>query len=274
MAAITPSAGYPRAARALLLLVTLCTTGSFFAGCDQYNSQPRQIDGLKADLDEARRRISHLQTSLSAKDAELAASTKTLETASGGVADLEKALSERSAQLQTAQAELDKLKKNEALAFFEIASTQGQGSVGLAVARYQKFVNDYPKSPLVTHANNAITQLTVLQQESTPPVAATSTSRAIAKIDPTASTRDFVKKFDQGYMTLQEIAPFLRKKTMAQVIALCGRPNQSYNEGTEIGYADRAINPVTGGRGILIVSFDAGTVATLRVEYGGRKITP
>src|SRR5687767_5559829 len=56
MAAITPSAGYPRAARALLLLVTLCTTGSFFAGCDQYNSQPRQIDGLKADLDEARRR--------------------------------------------------------------------------------------------------------------------------------------------------------------------------------------------------------------------------
>jgi hypothetical protein len=46
----------------------------------------------------------------------------------------------------------------------------------------------------------------------------------------------------------------------------CGR--------TEIGYAGRAINPATGTRGVLIVFFEEGFVATLRVEYVGRKFTP
>lgn len=273
MAAFISTAGYWRAARAISLAVSLGAVGLLSTGCDQNSSQPRQIDGLKADLDEARRRITVLQNSLAAKDAELAVNTQALEAAKTGVGELEKTLGERSAQLKAVQTELDSLKKKDASVFGEIAATQGQGSTGLAIARYQKFINDFPKSPLVAHANNAIAQLSALQQDA-PPVAATSTSRALAKIDPTKSTKDFVKNFNEGYMTLQELAPYLRKKTMAQVIALCGRPNQSYNEGTEIGYADRAINPVTGARGMLVVSFEGGTVATLRVEYGGRKMTP
>jgi hypothetical protein len=273
MAAITPTAGCWRAARAFLILASVSMAGSLFTGCDQNASQPQQLDGLKADLDETRRRITHLQNSLAAKDAELAVNTQALETAKNGVGELEKTLNERTTELRAVQTELDGLKKKDASVFAEIAATQGQGSTGLAVARYQKFITDFPKSPLVMHANNAIEQLNSVQQDS-PPVAATSTSRALAKVDPAKSTRDFVKRFNEGYMTLPEIAPFLRKKSLAQVIALCGRPNQSYNEGTEIGYSDRAINPVTGSRGILVVSFEGGAVATLRVEYGGRKMTP
>jgi hypothetical protein len=271
MAAFNSTAGYRHAARAFLLLAYF-GAGLLFTGCDQTASQPRQMDSLKADLDEARRRIAHLQNSLAAKDAELAVNTQAFETAKNGVGDMEKALSDRTTELRTVQTELDALKKKDALVFAEIAATQGQGSLGLAIARYQKFINDYPKSPLVAHANNAIAQLSSLQEP--PPAAATSSSRTLAKVDPAKSSKDFVKSFNEGYMTLQDLAPHLRKKTVAQVVALCGRPNQSYNEGSELGYADRAINPLTGSRGMLIVGFEGGTVATLRVEYGGRKITP
>ena len=272
MDAPTSTAGCRRASRTFLLVASLAISGPLLTSCDQNSGEnPRQAEGLRADVDESKRRISALQNSLSAKDAELLVSTQALETARNGVTDLEQALKERSAQLKEAQTELDTLKKKDAFVFAEILNTQNQGSTSLAIARFQKFTTDFPKSPLVLHANYAISQLKGVQEE---PATATATSRVIAKVDPSKRDKEFVKSFNEGYMTLQELAPFLKKKTLAQVIALCGRPNQSYNEGTEIGYADRAINPVTGARGILIVSFDAGVVATLRVEYGGRKMTP
>jgi hypothetical protein len=267
MAAFAPTAVCHRAPRAALVLASLVICLPLLTSCDQHGGElPRQIDGMKADLEESKRRIDHLQKSLAAKDSELAVNTQALDTANKGVTDLEQALNERNAQLRAAKIELDELKKKDAFAFGEIAATQGQGSVGLAVARYQKFITDFPKSPLVAHANNAITQLTTQEQESTP--------RTVARTDPAKREKDFARSFNEGYMTLQELAPFLKKKSLAQVLALCGRPNQTYNEGREIGYADRAINPTTGSRGMLIVSFEDGTVSTLRVEYGGRKFAP
>ena len=178
---------------------------------------------------------------------------------------MQTALNERNTQLRAAKAELEELKKKDAFAFAEIAATQQQGSNALAVTRYQKFIAEYPKSPLVAHANNAIAQLTEVQKE---------VRRQIEQMDPAKREKDFSKAFNEGYMTLQELAPHLKKKTLPQVLALLGRPNQTYNEGTEIGYADRAVNPATGSRGMLIVSFEAGTVAALRVEYAGKKMTP
>jgi hypothetical protein len=266
MAAPAPIALCRRALCAILWMAVCTVAGLLVAGCDRDGGEhPRQVEGLKADLDEARRKVSHLQNSLATKDAELAANTQALETVRGGMADLEKVVDERNAQLRAAKLELEGLKKKDVLAFGEIAATQGDGSNALAVARYKKFIIDYPKSPLVLHANNAIAQLTEVQRE---------VHRQTELLDPAKKEKDFAKNFNDGYMTLQELAPYLKKKSVAQVVALIGRPNQTFNEGNEFGYADKAISPATGTRGMLIVSFESGIVATLRVEYAGKKFTP
>ncbi len=252
------------ALHATLWIVACTLAGPLLTGCDRESGEhPRQLEGIRADLDEARRKVSHLQNSLATKDAELAANTQALEAARGGMSDLEKVVDERNAQLRAAKVELEGLKKKDILAFGEIAATQGDGSNALAVARYKKFIIDYPKSPLVLHANNAIAQLTEVQRE---------VHRQTELVDPAKKEKDFARNFSEGYMTLQELAPYLKKKTVAQVVGLIGRPNQTFNEGNEFGYPDRAISPATGTRGMLIVSFESGVVATLRVEYARKEV--
>ena len=63
-------------------------------------------------------------------------------------------------------------------------------------------------------------------------------------------------------------------KTPAQVVTLLGRPDQSFNDGTEIGYTDKAFDPAANRKGMLIIGFEDGAVTTLRVGYTGRKMTP
>jgi hypothetical protein len=248
------------------LLAPFFLAVGFLTGCGPEGSDNlKQVEVLRADLDESKRRLSHVQNSLAAKDAELAVTTATLETAKTGMADLQLALEERNGQLRTAKAELEALKKNEAFAFAEIAALHQTGQNAQAVARYQKFINDYPRSPLAGSAAGAITQLTEVQQE---------VRKQIQQMDPKRKEKDFSKAFDEGYMTLQELAPHLKKKSLTQVLAMLGKPNQTYNDNTELGYSERAINPATGTRGMLIIGFEGGVVASLRVEYGGRKITP
>jgi hypothetical protein len=58
------------------------------------------------------------------------------------------------------------------------------------------------------------------------------------------------------------------------VLALLGPPNRVFGEGTEIGYVDKAIDPVTGKRGTFIIAFEFDVVANLRVEYAGRRMVP
>ena len=247
-------------------LAPLLLTVGFLTGCDPEGGEHRrQFEALRADLDESKRRLSHVQNSLAAKDAELAVTTTTLETAKTGMADLELALEERNGQLRAAKVELEELKKSEVFVFAEIAALQQQGQNSLAVARYQKFITDYPKSPLAGNAAGAIRQLTEVQQE---------VRKQIQQMDPNRREKDFSKTFNEGYMTLQELAPHLKKKTLSQVLSMLGKPSQTYNDNTELGYSERAINPATGTRGMLIVAFEGGVVSTLRVEYGGRKITP
>ncbi len=262
MAEPAPTVVRRRAIHALLILLL----PGFFTACNQESGDPsRQIESLKADLDEAKRRAGHLQNSLAAKDAELATLTTASETAKTHLAEKEQALTERDKQLRTTQAELEALKKRDAFVFADIAAGHQGGHTTIARARYEKFAVDYPNSPLVPAANQAIAQLSEAPRE---------VQRQLNLIDPKRKDREFRKTFDEGYMTLQQLAPLLKKRSIAQVLALLGKPNQTFNSGTELGYADRAINPATGTRGMLVVSFDEGAVATLRVEYAGRKMTP
>jgi hypothetical protein len=245
----------------LIVLAVFFTSGCEREGVDQ----KRQVDGLKSDLEETKRRLGYVQNNLASKDAELADSVAALEKAKGTIADLELSLKERGAQSAAIKAELDEFKKRDALVFADIAAIQQQGSNYVAIARYQKFIADYPKSPLVGPANAAIAQLNAAQSE---------VRRQIQQLNPEAREKDFAKTFNEGYMTLQELAPVLKKKTLPQVLSLLGRPNQTFNENTEIGYADRAVNPATGSRGMLIITFESNAVSALRVEYSGRKMTP
>ncbi len=266
MAALAPSPVCRRFRRATL--VSLLIAGSLLSGCHEEDlDHARQVESLKTDLDESKRRLNHMHKSLSAKDDELLLTRTTLETTQTRLVEKEQAFAERDAALHTAQEELDALKKNEAFVFAEIRALQRQGQTTVAVTRYQKFIKDFPKSPLVGCVASALGEMTAVPREvKVAPPAATP--------DPKRRERDLLKNFNEGYMTLQELAPVLKKKSLTDVLTLLGRPNQTFNEGTEIGYADKAINPATGTRGMLVISFEANTVATLRVEYGGRKFTP
>jgi septal ring factor EnvC (AmiA/AmiB activator) len=252
-----------RILRALLATTLLLVA---FTGCNQESGDPsRQTESLKADVDESKRRASALQNTLASKDAELVGALTTLETTKAALAEKEHTLVERDKELRTARIELDALKKNEGLIFAEIAAAQQKGQPTIARVRFEKFVVDFPNSPLVPAANAAIAQLSEVPRE---------VSRQMDIIDPKRKERAFQKTFSEGYMTLQELGPILKKKSLTQVLTLLGRPNQTFNSGTELGYDDRAINPLTGTRGMLVIGFEASTVANLRVEYAGKKYAP
>ena len=261
---LVPALSPPR-----LALLLLAAAGALLASCQRDEPQDRQIEQLKADLDTVRRKLAGAEKRLILREDESALASAEIESGKTARAELEKTLAETAAQWRAAQTELDALKKSDAVAFAEINAIQQRGQPTIALTRYGKFLQDFPNSPLVIPATAAITQLTAAA-----PSATLSPAQKIALADPKRRERDFQKKFNEGYMTLQELAPVLKNKSTAQILALLGRPNQTFNAGTELGYTDRAVNPAGGGRGMLIIGFEAGTVAHLRVEYAGRKVVP
>ncbi len=267
MTAPPPTAVTRRGLHALLATAALLL---LVAGCDQQSGDSsRQIESLRADTDEAKRRVSVLQNSLAAKDARLADTVKAVEAMKIALADKNLLLAMQEKQLRTAQTDLATLQKHEALVFAEAAAAQQKAQPTIARAAYEKFLVDHPNSALVPAANAALAQLT-----QTTGSTSTLDPQIVAIVDPKRQERAFQKTFAEGYMTLQELGPILKKKSLKQVLALLGRPNQTFNSGTELGYANRAINPATGTRGMLVIGFDAGTVANMRVEYAGRKYVP
>lgn len=255
--------------RALLLFVAASLT----ACVPDDSTTPRQLESMKSELDESKRRIEHVQKAIAIKDEELLTTTTAYESTKATLAEKEHALAESEKQLKAAQTALDALKKSDAIVFGEIRALQLQGQSAAATTRYYQFIKDYPKSPLAGVAGMLVGDLSATKLDAAKPGTAASGATA-TYVDPKKREREFLKSFNEGYMTLQELAPYLRKKSVAQILALLGNPNQTFNSGTELGYADKAINPSTGTRGMLIIGFEDGAVASLRVEYSGRKITP
>lgn len=249
--------------RALLLLV-----GALLTGC--LPEDTRQLESARNELDEAKRRVTHIQKAIAIKDEEVLATTTAMEGIKATLAEKEQALAQCEKDLQETKLALEALQKSDAIVFGEIRAQQLQGQTAAAITRYYQFIKDYPKSPLAGVAGTLVAELSAPKTEPT----RTGASPAAPYVDPKKREREFQKTFREGYMTLQELAPMLRKKSVAQILALLGNPNQVFNAGTELGYADKAINPATGSRGMLIVGFEDGTVESLRVEYSGRKITP
>lgn len=255
-----------RVPSALLILLTFC--GALLSGC-QRAEPPASLPAASpppAELDETRLKLSEAETSLAAKTAELAQAKAALEAARVQLAERDLVVNQRDAQIRNVQAETEVLKKRDSFVFAEISALQQKGQTVNASSRYQQFLKDFPTSPLAIHAASAIAEITAAQERETPPKPDLR--------DPKVRTREFVQQFEDGFLTLKELAPVLKKRTVSQVLALLGPPNRIFGDGTEIGYVDKAIDPVTSKRGMFIISFESGAVANLRVEYAGRRTIP
>ncbi|MGB8169690.1 MAG: hypothetical protein WCF18_19470 [Chthoniobacteraceae bacterium] len=249
-------------------LFALILFAASVAGCGRNEAPPPEAEvvPVQTDVEETKQKLTAAASNVEAKNAELTAATAALATAKTQLAEKDALIAKKDSQIKILQSELETLKKRDAFVFAEIAALQQQGQSALALSRYEQFVKDFPKSPLADNASAAINQLTVTTEKE-------ARQKAIAA-DPKSRQREFLQQFEDGFLTLQDLAPVLKKKTVAQVLALLGPPNRIYGDGTEIGYVDKAIDPATGKRGIFIIAFELDTVANLRVEYAGRRMVP
>jgi hypothetical protein len=256
---------HPRTARAFL--IALLSLGLPFAGCDREPGSDLQTEvaRLSAEVETTRQKLAAAEKEAAMRqDALVLAATET-EAARKQTAEKEKLVAEKDAQIKAVQGELAKLKKHDGIVFAEIRASQHEGLTALALGRLQKFVNDYPNSPLYADATRAIVEMTTTSDRDT--------RAKVVAIDPRRPEREVLKRFTEGFATAEEMAPLLKGKTKADVVKILGSPNRTYREGAELGYVDKLLGP-GGGREALVISFEAGRVSSVRAGYLGRPIRP
>lgn len=246
-------------------LLPLIAAGLLLTSCDRPTAPDltAETNRLKGELDLATRQLDTAGKNLEAATAEIDLANAALTKAKAQLAEKDQTLAHGDAQLLAVKTELDALKKRDAFVFAEITGLRRQGLFVSALSGYQKFVADFPQSPLAPLATTAVAELTAERTRDAQKFAA-----------PERQAQALLKNFGDGQTTLAELAPVLKNKSLAQVVKILGRPDRTFNEGSEIGYTDKVMNPATGRPGMLIIGLDAGTVASLRVEYSGRKIIP
>lgn len=225
-----------------------------------------ELERVRAELDSANRKIAASERSFHSKQDELELANASIQSTRKQLADQNQLILQRDAQIRTLQQETDALRKRDAFAFADITALHQEGRPASALSRYEQFVKDHPNSSLVPHANRAIAELSAKVQDDV--------SRKLNPIDPKRQERELLKRFNEGILTPEELAPILKRKTVTEVISVLGKPNQTFLNGTELGYKDKVTNSATGRKGMLIVSFEAGRVVSLRIDYAGRKIVP
>jgi hypothetical protein len=232
--------------------------------CSRHEEKPDlsgEVARLSGEVAALKDKLAAAEAALAAKQDQAAlAATSAADAAKAQLAEKDEALAQKDAQLRTVQAELATLKKSEALAFAEIADVQKRGLPATALSRYEKFITDHPDSALTPHARAMLGQLRG------------EVARRSDQADPQRQEREVLQRFAENVVTLEEIAPLLRRKTSAEITRLLGPPSQSFRNGAEIGYAQKALNPATGERGMLIIRFESDRAVTLRVNYQGREM--
>lgn len=251
------------------LMIALTSFTILLSGCQRAEPPPPPVveaEPVNTEVEETKQKLTVATNNVETKNAELAAAKTALDAAKTQLAERDVVVGKKDEQIKTLQAEIESLKKRDAFVFAEISAVQEQGQSVLALNRYQQFIKDFPKSPLVANATSAINELTVATEQE---------ARRLANvIDPKSREREFLQQFEDGFLTLKELAPVLKNRTVAQVLGLLGPPNRIFGDGTEIGYVDKAIDPVTAKRGVFIIAFESGVVANIRVEYAGRRLVP
>lgn len=251
-----------------LLTISLVLAGTILAGCNkQAGSDPKaEVDQSNPQLTELQGKLATAEKAAELGKAEIGAAAAAGEASKRELAARDLALSQKDEQIRTLQTELAALRKSEGLVFGQIGDLRQKGESATALERYEKFIVDYPESPLVADANRAIADLK--------PTVEKDSKWKTSLIDPRREERELLKRFAEGIVTPQELAPLLRQRTASEVINLLGRPGRSFRNGSEYGYTDKIIDTATGNRETLVIRFEAGRVEGLRAGYQGREIKP
>jgi hypothetical protein len=248
-----------RAALASLLFLTV-----LLGGCNR--AERAELAADKAALEDTQGKLAEAEKALAAKGDALRLTTEDRDAAKQSLAKATADLAQRDAQLRDAKSELDTLKNRDAFVFSEIRAQQQQGRNIIALAGYEKFLKEFPNSDLAPLATSAIAELHAQAQSDQ--------QRWASITDPKRKEREMLNLFRDGLLTPKELAPWIKKKTRAQVVELLGKPSHLFPTGTEIGYNEKITNPATGRRTMLVITFDADIVSALRADYAGQRLIP
>jgi hypothetical protein len=266
MAAFTPPVVDARLARVLspIFLAAALALG----GCGKdHSAELQQGAQAKVELQTANEQLATLKKQTDTATDQLDLAKSDLAKARDELAEKSKAIAQRDNQIATLQKDLEAAKKQDANLFVEATALRQQGLNTSAITQYQKILSDFPHSPLVPYATAAVAEMNAQKSREDQ----RRVDAVVASKRPEAAV---LKYFGDGQTTLGELAPILKSKSLAQVVKMLGKPDRTFNDGTEIGYSDKALNPATSRPGLLIIAFDEGTVSSIRVEYSGRKVVP
>ena len=246
----------------LLVLATL------LVGCrrDASPDLKPEVDRLRADLAAAQHQLAVDDKMFSTQQQHETQAVAAVESEKKQTSEKEQIVMQKDAQIRALQAELANLKKADALAYAEASASVATGVASIPLSRYQQFLRDFPQSPLAADANRAVAELTVKNDREA--------KERAALIDPRRGDRETLKHFTDGIATAEEMVPLLKNRPRADVVKMLGTPGKSFRDGTEIGYVDRIIDSTTGGKGTLVISFEADRVVGVRVGYQGKVIKP
>jgi hypothetical protein len=252
-----------------LFAASIVLAGGFIVACQRQTTGPdlkADVDRLTAELETAKQMLGAVEKDAQGAKDELGLAAASAEVAKRQLAEKDQIAQQKESRIGALQTELSGLRKSDALAFAEASASVQKGANGNALDRYQKFVLDFPDSPLVADAKRAITELT--------PVVAKDAQWRTSLIDPRRGERDLLNRFADGVVTMQELAPLLKRRSIPEVVKLLGPPSRSYRNGTELGYEDKVIDSTTGNKATLVIKFVSDRVESLRTGYQGREIKP
>ena len=251
--------------RSSAYLFTLVSIGILSTSCDRGGGGGSDKKS-SPELDAARQQLATAEKRLAVQQEQIATAASAAEAAQKQAADSRAALLEKDGQLRALEKDLAELRKSEAQTYADVSAVFMKGVASTALSRYQQFARDFPKSPLAVDANRAIADLTLTVEREA--------QWRQGIIDPKRPEREALKHFADGIASVEEVVPLVRKKTKQEVIAVLGPPAMTYRGGLEIGYGGRVIDPKTGERGTLIITFQEGKVVSVRVGYQGQEIRP
>jgi hypothetical protein len=246
-------------------IVAILTLGTLaFSGCKRGGAgdTATELAQVRSDLEDTRRKAADAEKKSTAAQQEVERMRSEVDLMKKQMSDKEVLSIQKDNQLKALQAQFTD--RRDAITFADISATLQRGLNSVALDRYRQFVVDFPKSPLVADANRAINELAVTVDRE-------SKERA-ALIDPRRTERDALKRFQDGVATVEEITPLIRQRSVADVVKILGSPNRTYRNGTELGYVDRIIDPTTGNRETLVITFSGDRAVSVRIGYRGREI--
>jgi hypothetical protein len=250
--------------------VLLLALSGLSTGChqDKGPSPETQVEGLQlsSELDRTKKKLEAVQKELTSKDDAIALAKEESEKSKKDTVEKERVIADKDKRIKALEGEIAEMKKSDVFLFAEASKLHQQNLNTSALDRYRQFMTAFPASPLVADANRAITELSVIAPKE-------ARARAVT-LNAFAVERDALKKFSDGWATPEDLAPLLKRKSMADVVKLLGPPNTTYREGKELGYVDKVVDATSGARGTLVIGFEEDRVSTLRLGYLGKPIRP